>query len=60
MNRLSSKRTNKGCGGKNCNFHPCKSIREAIHKGQRGGFYIFLKGANNKQAGSVESFNAVS
>ena len=41
-------------GAKNFNFQPCKSFREAIQKGQKGGFYKV-----NKEVGSVESFNAV-
>ena len=48
----------KAKGAKNCNFQPCKSVREAIKKGQKGGFYK-VNGANNKEVGSVESFNAV-
>ena len=45
-------------GAQNCNFQPCKSFREAIQKGQKGVFYK-VNGANNKEVGSVESFNAV-
>ena len=42
----------KAKGAKNCNFQPRKSIREAIQKGQKGGFYK-VNGANNKEVGSV-------
>ena len=48
----------KAMGAKKCNFQPCESIREAIQKGLIGGFYK-VNGANNKEVGSVESFNAV-
>ena len=44
-------------GAQNCNFQPCKSFREAIQKGQKDVFYK-VNGANNKEVGSVESFNA--
>ena len=44
-------------GAKNFNFQPCKSFREAIQNGQKGGFYK-VNGANNKEVGSVEPFNA--
>ena len=48
----------KAMGAKKCYFQPGKSIREAIQKGQKGGFYK-VNGANIKEVGSVESFNAV-